>query len=392
MFSLFILLVVQILSCCPAVVLWRQQLPQLLPRLVESETDELPQARSGLQNPLGPATLLEKSQSAGGVVCPSFLEPSIQHDQLLRYLNQSQVSPEGFVNETERLCTAAGFPKVGERPSYQGSWMTMGAPAQADVELLQGLANWVAKEKAKNLSDSNMTWHKFSKPDDGASAGNLVLRVATHPTNLSISAAPRLLDFGCGSGQDLAAAKRAFGAAKEDALCLDIFEVQSSEVTTVKLDASSEATYKASLDATLAENQDSVHVVFSMVTFHHITGQMRPDALHFIKNVLAPGGIFLMAEWDNSPTAGVPSREVYFDLVHFLPGVLFSNNPPQDPAPLKLSTKYLTVAERRSESQATGLQYNAERSKVVGNVTPEELANSSLGMNRDYYIVFSRPA
>lgn len=392
MSSLFILFLVQIL-CCSAVVFWTEPSPQLLlPRLVESEADELSQAGSQLQNPVGLATLLKKSQSAGGVVCPTFLEPSIQQDQLLRYLSQSKVSPEGFVNETERLCTAAGFPEAGARPSYEGSWMTMGAPAQADVELLQGLADWVKEEKAKNLSEENMTWQKFSKPDNGASAGSLMLHVATHPTNISIIGAPRLLDFGCGSGQDLTAAKKAFGAAKEDALCLDVFEVQTSEVTAVKLDASSEATYKASLDATLAGNNASVHIVFSMVTFHHIIGQMRPDALNFIKNVLAPGGIFLMAEWDNSPTFGVPSREVYYDLVHWLPTLLFSNSAPQTAAPLKLNTKYLTIAERRSEAETAGLQYDVERSKVVRDVTPEELANSSLGMNRDYYLVFSRPA
>lgn len=387
MTSLFLLVFLQI-QCCPAVLLWPQY---QLPRLVESETDELPQARSAFEHPLVSATLFDKTLSAGGVVCSSFLEASIQQNQLLRYLSQSEVNPQGFVNETERLCTAAGFPEAGQRPSYQGSWLTMGAPAQGDVEILQGLAAWVVAEKAKNLSASNMTWQKFSKPNDGASAANLVLRVATHPSNISVSGPPRLLDFGCGSGQDLQAAKEAFGASKEDSLCLDIFEVQNANLTAFKLDASSDASYKASLDAALAQNRGTVHVVMSMVTFHHITGQMRSDALDFVKNVLAPGGMFLMAEWDNSPTPGVPSREVYFDLVHWLPGVLFSDKPPQDPAPLKLGTKYLTVADRRSECEAAGLRYDQERSKIFSNLTPEELANSAMGMNRDYYIVF-RPA
>jgi len=366
-----------------------------LPPLVENEMEEAEMGGEAKQQPqpqLRGGRQVVLASSEGSVVCPSFLQPNIQQEQLMRFVRSAGVPADEFVNETQSICSQLGFSPM-KRLSYGGTWQAMGMATSADVQVMQHLSDWVKEQQQLNKAE-NKTWGSFSKPNNGASAGSLALHVANHPTKISVDGPPRLMDFGCGSGQDLAAIQMAFGAKKDDSFCLDVYKVQHPNLTSFALNPASAETYSHSLNSVLKHTKNSIHVAVSMVTFHHITGSMRSDALAFISKSLAPGGIFLMAEWDNSPTAAVPSREVYYDIAHFLPSILFSHNVPTDASIFKLGTEYLPLVTWKKLARVAGLTYEAQRSKLVKvngiQLSPEELATSPYAMNRDAYLVFHR--
>jgi len=318
-----------------------------------------------------------------GVVCPTWLHSDIQDQNLKPFLNSTGVHPDGFTAELSRLCGGAGT----AASTYNGSWDAQGQEPQAnDVRVLQGLTEWLKNEKAAGRSKT-WTWDQFAKPSNGNGMAKMVQSVMSHPTHITAVGTPRVLDFGCGSGADIVAMQGALKTAVEDTLCLDIFHISRPEVTSFFLDASRPSTYKASLDSALAGNENTVHVAVSMVAFHHIPNpQMRSDALTFLHKVLHPGGIFLMAEWDNSV---LPDRWIHYDLVHILPGMLFSDDAPTDPEMLKIGTKYLSVEKWIATAEQSGLKYDAPRSKA-GGLTPEEHAALPGNPDRDFTVIFGK--
>lgn len=322
------------------------------------------------------------ASSADGVVCPTWLHQDIQHDNLKPFLERSGVSSDGFVQKLSEVCGALDGAVAA---NYTGSWAN-NRPHKNDLRVLKALARWAVEEKDAGRSD-NMTWQNFSKPNNGHAFARFVKSLMSNPTNISVSGTPRVLDYGCGSGADVVAMKEALNTAVEDTLCLDIFEIKRPEVTPHLLDASTPAAYRASLTQALVGNENSVHVAVSMVTFHHIPDpQMRQDALKFLRDVLHPGGIFLMAEWDNSVR---PDRWIHYDLVHLLPNMLFSGNANYDEQDLVVGTKYHTVHNWISFAHESGLVYDASRSKSE-DLDPVAQAAIPLNANRDFHVVFGK--
>jgi len=315
-----------------------------------------------------------------GVVCETWLQPDIRRKSLAPEVSSLGISAGGFVAEIARLC---GYDApVGT--NYTGLWRDS-HPTQADVQVLQGLTKWTKKQRDSGEM-KKQTWQAYSKPDNGTGLAGLVRYVATHPTNLTVAAPMRILDFGCGSATDILAIKSLFAVKTEDTLCLDIFEVKNSEVTPFVLNASTDSAYQRSLESILGGNAATIHVAISMVTFHHIVQGQRRSAFSFLNRVLADGGIFIMADWDNSV---LPDRTIYYDLEHILMGVVFSNSAPSMPDQLKLGTEYLSVDNWKREAQQAGLRYSASRSKL-GGLGPRAQANRSISGNRDFNIVFER--
>lgn len=321
-----------------------------------------------------------------GVVCPTWLNQEIQDENLKPFLNSTGVHPEGFVAELSRLCGAdeALFVKASAT-NYSGSWDDEAASPN-DVRVLKGLAQWQTDEKKAGRS-KQWTWEQFSKPDNGTGMASFVKYLMSHPTNISVSGPSRVLDFGCGSGTDVLAMKAALNSTSKDTLCLDVFPIDRTDVTPMLLDATSPAKYHDSLEKALVGNENSVDVAVSMVAFHHIPNpQMRSDALVFLRKVLKPGGIFIMAEWDNSIQ---PNRWIHYDLVHILPNMLFSGDAPADEKELEIGTNYLSVENWITTAEKAGLKADSPRSGAYGH-TPEEQAASPGNANRDFHLVFTK--
>jgi len=331
-------------------------------------------------------TDLVQDNLPNGVVCSTWLNQDIQDQNLKPFLNSTGVHPDGFVAELSRLC-GAGAALFVKAPAtiYSGSWDDE-APSSNDVRVLKGLTQWQTEEKKAGRSKT-LTWEQFSKPDNGTGMASFVKFLMSHPTNISVSGPSRVLDFGCGSGTDVLAMKAALNSTIKDTLCLDVFPIHRTDVTPMLLDASSPAKYHDSLEKALVGNENTVDVAVSMVAFHHIPNpQMRSDALVFLCKVLKPGGIFIMAEWDNSIQ---PNRWIHYDLVHILPNMLFSGAAPANEKELEIGTSYLSVEKWITTAEKAGLKADSPRSGAFGH-TPEEQAASTGNANRDFHLVFTK--
>jgi len=334
---------------------WRA--PLLSPAGGRSASRYRPGPRIPRRSSLPPVTLSTDSGRAlredgtdgegpDGVVCPTWLQPDIQKKQLRNFLRDAGVSPEGFISETARLCGGSAGPAAG---AYTGSWKDH-EPSENDLRILHGLMNWTTRQRQLGSAKA-LTWDNFSNSDNGRSTAAFIGHAISHPTSITAVGTRRILDFGCGSGVDIAALSTELSVKKEDALCLDIFRVPREDVTAIVLDASSDEAYRQSLSVALTGNAGTVHVAISFVTFHHIRRTQRHDAFAFLSQVLAPGGLFLMAEWDNSVK---PDRWIHYDLVHILSGVLFAGGVPQDPEDLRIGTEYLSVHSWIIEAERGG--------------------------------------
>lgn len=319
-------------------------------------------------------TSVDVATSPEGVVCPTLLHGDIRTQNFIPAVTQTPgLDPDALVKEVRRLCGGSGG--VAE-DRYTGSWLHM-KPTDNDIRILNGIFAWVGKHRT---SDEPFELSHEHGPFIRKVAGDTFARRVR-----------RVLDFGCGGGGDLNSVKKEFGITKkEDLLCVDIFDSVGKGVTPIPLDATSDEAYSASLNKALLGNRGSVDIVFSIVTFHHVNQgpNMRANAFRFISDILAPGGIFIIADWDNT---GTPDRTIWFDLAHYMPSLLHHDFSPSDPSRLPLQCAYFGFDAWNSQVK------KASRGMLAWDATrlatrPLQMANSSGNSNRDFVAVWRKLA
>mmetsp|Transcript_147673 Transcript_147673/g.260370 ORF Transcript_147673/g.260370 Transcript_147673/m.260370 type:complete len:407 (+) Transcript_147673:120-1340(+) len=312
------------------------------------------------------------ANSPAGVVCPTLLHEDIRDQNFIPTLTQTEgLEPGPLVKEVRRLCGGSGGAAVKE---YTGSWVQM-QPTQNDIRILKGIFAWVEKHRTSNKPFEISHEH-----------GPFIRKVAGEKFARRVR---RVLDFGCGGGNDLASVKKEFGITKkEDLLCLDIFHSVGEGVTPIALDSTSDEAYNASLNKALLGRRGSVDIVFSLVTFHHVNQgpNMRANAFRFISKVLAPGGIFIMSDWDNT---GTPDRTIWFDLAHYLPSILHHEFCPTDPSRLNQQCAYFGFDDWNSlvqQASSSMLEWDKTRFKM----RPLQMAKHPGNSNRDFVAVWKK--
>lgn len=346
------------------------------------------------ESPQEAVTDAERENKPDGVVCPTWLHPEIQEHNLKPFLESLAADASGFIQQIKELCGDTGN---NLEEGYTGSWdstSSKGTPTANDVRILKAVAAWeTAQHKERPAAASALD--KSFKPHQGQSTGDFIKSLMDSPP-----AGLRVLDFGCGSGRDLLEMKAALGIMKaEDAMCLDVnfHGAKNPNVTQIQLNAASSSLYKSSLDAALSKvGQGTINAAISMVAFHHVADRadpanpkMRTDALNFIRQALAPGGIFLMAEWDNSLT---PNRWIHFDLVHWLPNMVVFESAPSGPSHLPDGTQYLSVAGWRelADHDDDDWDISEAKTKQPSGLSPEQQADSEGNGDRDFHLVFQK--
>eukprot|EP00427_Karlodinium_veneficum_P029982 CAMPEP_0169191084 /NCGR_PEP_ID=MMETSP1016-20121227/4883_1 /TAXON_ID=342587 /ORGANISM="Karlodinium micrum, Strain CCMP2283" /LENGTH=387 /DNA_ID=CAMNT_0009267315 /DNA_START=22 /DNA_END=1181 /DNA_ORIENTATION=- len=316
-----------------------------------------------------------RKEHGRGVVCPTWLQLDIQNHNLKPYIRCAGVTPEPFIAALYASCRGIGLTYATlANANYTGSW-DHEVPTENDLRVLSELATW-AQEQVGTHSLATVSWEQFSENlgMHGPTIAELAQSVLTHPSVVPVDEVMHILDYGCGTGNDLASLKSAFHTESLNAICLDIVPVQRNEVYSILLDGSSDFAYNRSLQAASVGLVGTMHLVISICTFHHIARpQMRHDALVFIEKVLQPGGVFLMSEWDDSLN---PSRQIHYDLVHgVLPTLLFQSAAPTHLSELHGDSRYLSVNSWIDLVQSAHLTYDANRSQTwPGLLEPEAAA------------------
>jgi SAM-dependent methyltransferase len=274
---------------------------------------------------------------------------------------------------------------------YTGNW-SHNHVAPSDNAMWVTLAQWINQERANGGSKA-VAWDKFRNRDDDDESGTL--HIIKLVANSSQPSAPlhRVLDFGCGDGVELSKIAKGLGLGRKDTYCLDIIDYVAKEakphVTTLVVPNTPEE-YGPALQSHQDDHglQGSVSVVFSQVTFHHITNpEMRVAALKFIHDSLSHDGLFLLAEWDDS---GHPiDYTIYFDLAHFLPNLFFADPAPTTAALSPLDTGYLSLQGWNDMFKSNGLPFDASRSRLPWRTSengtvwmgPDEVVDKASGRN-----------
>jgi SAM-dependent methyltransferase len=334
------------------------------------------------------------------VLCQTLLHPAIRSAHFLRFA-ASAIGDElaaDFDHRLEFECRRHFTPQAWLHlwDTYTGNWEHE-VVADQDNEIFGSLGAWLNAERRRTHTPAK-TWKQFAKPDAGNGTLELLKRVVRHPSKLPLEQLDRVLDLGCGDGLDLAAVAHGLGLSRTDALCLDVGAPRldaeaEGDVTFLTLDSSSPEAYAESLASHLADGlAGTVAIAYSFVTFHHIAKPgMRASALRFLRDALVPGGIFLIAEWDNP---GSPlDFSVYFDLVHDLPALFF-----QQPAATEWTlrphgTRYTSRTALIAEAESFGLQYDNHRSEMPsrgsnGVVWRDSQWMADHSVNRNYMAVF----
>jgi len=311
-----------------------------------------------------------------GVVCPSFLHPRIRDENVKPFIQAVGLDADGWVAETQRLCGGSGA-TTQLITAYTGSWDDHTAVAN-DVRVLEGLFNWTTQYRETHQDESaSLTWDAMTGADFDQTKGDARMRSIVG-TELAPKVT-RALDFGCGSGNDLTSIKNEFGLTKENSLCLDIVEVGNDNVFPILLDHSSGDAYNTSLENVLVGREGSVQVSISVVTFHHISEpRMKRDALQFLFRITAPTGIFVLSDWENQYH---PNLWIYYDIHHWLTGLVYSIHKPTQPEDLPQGTEYLSILEYKALVSGHGFRFDSVRSGDIEGA----VANSP---NRDFSEVF----
>lgn len=340
-----------------------------------------------------------------GVVCKTLLHPSIHQEhflplvtELLGSENMSKHFDEQLLSECEVTSPRDWSGWDGE--GYEGSWDREPITSE-DNAILGRLGIWL-NEAREQSSEPPRGWQEVLHPGGASHMPETIKRVSSTPTMISFGV-QRVLDYGCGDGIDAMAVGREFQLGKEDVFCLDIYDgvaPEAREMVTFLLAEHDNYTASLKNHAETHGLTGSISVIYSMVVFHHISdATMRADVLAFIHAALAPGGIFVLMDWDNPRSPF--DYTIYFDLEHDLPALLTSQPAPSTyqlaPGSAR-GTCYLSVNEWIQECEQQGLLYDKNRSLVKA---PPELAqqyqgwldSSELGavsVGRNFGAVFSR--
>lgn len=268
---------------------------------------------------------------------------------------------------------------------YSGSW-ALERISPLDNKIFHNLAVWLNLER-QSMKLPPKALSQYAHPHHGSGMEQLLRLVASHPTQIT-TGLRRILDFGCGDGIKLAAVGAGLQLSQKDALCLDVADTLSPRVrANVTFLLANLSEYTASLQHSLFHVQGTISIVYAIVVFHHIRdSSMRSAALNFIRMSLAPGGIFVLCDWDN-PRIPV-DLTVYFDLNHVLPWLLWGIPAATTCTIQPRGTIYLSVKEYNQEIAAHGLMYDEARSRIPWEIIPWKMPQKQLAQG----IVTEQPA
>jgi len=336
-----------------------------------------------------------------GFLCQTLLHTAV-HDKHFMPFAVSGLGPDlakKFDTELRRKCKRAYTPDAWAQlwVNYTGTW-TQNSINPSDNAIFGSMGQWLNEERKKSEADS-LTWDKFRNGDSKESGMEGVLRHIAN-TSQPTTTLHRIMDFGCGDGVELSKLGRGLGLQAPDLLCLDVVDYVAksarSKVTAMVAPATM-PDYGNALQAHLESKKlrGTVSAVFSSVTFHHIVQpEMRIAALTFVRESLAPGGFFLLAEWDN---VGVPiDFSIYFDLAHFLPQLFFSDPAPTEATLGPLSSCYLPVQGWVDIMKSNDLPLDEARSRLPWGskdnktlwLDPAQAADQTSG--RNFLAVFTK--
>ena len=298
-----------------------------------------------------------------------------------------------YVRRARKACTASGLGRGGVKDvakPYVGTWEAEGDPTDGDLRLLKALATWLDPPP-------------YSPPPPPSAEWARELLMLTHPDGCDGGGSAEggeggkwadcfVLDFGCGSGEELLEMHMALGTPPSRLLGLDIFasEAHRGEYTRhVLADPKDVDAYCASLDA-LAEQllERTVHsggvaLATSSVTFHHLPSeQMRGCVYGFLARLLGERGTFVLREWDNSPSRHAPpssSLEVWFDVAHSFTPALPASTLPASASELRIApgTNYSSWATYYAQAFAAGLILNTTLQWRLTGAMPTTLAHGN---------------
>jgi ubiquinone/menaquinone biosynthesis C-methylase UbiE len=130
-----------------------------------------------------------------------------------------------------------------------------------------------------------------------------------------IEAGQRILDLGCGTGTLAAMVKRAYPNAEVFGLDADPDALRLAQL---KLAASGiEVRLGQGLASALPYSPKSFDTVLSSLFFHHLSFELKREAMQEVFRVLRPGGHFHIADW-GKPTN--PAMRLAFVVVQILDG------------------------------------------------------------------------
>jgi SAM-dependent methyltransferase len=348
-----------------------------------SGREELLEARPAFEN--------SRSHESNGVLCQTLYHPSI-HDQHFMPFAESGLGSDLAKTFDDKLltkCKEAHSSVVWDDifKNYTGNWTTNPAAA-LDNTIFGSMGEWLNEERKKKTAETK-SWQDFrngpkQKPQESFMLGLLKSLAGS-------SQITRIMDFGCGDGVELSKIARGLGLTKDDTFGLDIVDYVNDDVKGNMTFMNAEVSeYVEQLENLMDENEldGTVSVIFSQVTFHHITApEMRTAALSFIRDALKPDGFFVLAEWDNSL---MPiDYTIFFDLSHNLPSLFFSDPAPTTASLGPLNTEYLSIQGFVDLLKSNDLKYDVTRSNMpwmthdnrTVNMTPWEAADKTTGRN-----------
>ena len=341
-----------------------------------------------------------------------------------------------FVRLARRLCRWAG---EGVAPGYTGLWDLEADPADEDLAVLRALADWLEAAPPAPPPPPRTDWlptligrsgHPCAAPAStfeaeaaareeavraeareaageeaveeaaragaGAEEADTVAEAEAEASDPISVGGCFVVDFGCGSGEELKALGAAHALAPSRLVGVDVSakETGGAYERLVLPSPDNETVYCAALDALAVRlrsqiGADGAAVVMSTVTFHHLpTVSMRACVLGFVAAVMGEAGAFVLREWDNGPG----TYEIWFDLLHEWSPGLPADDLPTSPAHLRLAprTSYDGWGTYSAQAAAAGLEYNDTLQVALhGGVRPRDMLEGEWPA-RNFEAIFTR--